>query len=207
MSNDTAHKLLIANRGEIAVRILRTASRLNLRTVAIYADSDATAAHAVLADEAVELKLNTDNPGATARGYLDAEAIIAICKEHAVTLVHPGYGFLSENAPFAQMVADAGMTWLGPRPDTITTMGLKHHARQLAQEVDVPVVPGCEGLLEEAEEAVAFADKVGYPVMLKSTAGGGGMGLVICNTPEEVRDKFQSTRARAQVCTPVFVSS
>ncbi|KAI0808367.1 urea carboxylase [Fomes fomentarius] len=195
MSNETAHKLLIANRGEIAVRILRTASRLKLRTVAIYADSDATAPHVVLADEAVELKLNT---GASARGYLDAEAIIAICKEHAVTLVHPGYGFLSENAPFAQMVADAGMTWLGPRPETITTMGLKHRARQLAQEVDVPVVPGCEGLLEEAEEAVAFADKVGYPIMLKSTAGGGGMGLVICNTPEEVRDKFLSTRARAQ---------
>ncbi|KAI0794782.1 Pre-ATP-grasp domain-containing protein [Fomes fomentarius] len=110
MSKSTAHKLLIANRGKIAVRILRTASHLNIRTVATYVDSDATAPHAVQSDEAVQFKLNTDDPGASARGYLDAEAIIAICKEHAVTLVHHGYGFLSENAPFAQMVADAGIT-------------------------------------------------------------------------------------------------
>ncbi|KAI0759541.1 urea carboxylase [Trametes elegans] len=194
----SSHKLLVANRGEIAVRVLRTARRLGIPTIAVYTRTDATAPHAILADEAVALRADDEDPVSNARGYLDADAILTICKERGVTLVHPGYGFLSENERFAQMVVDAGITWLGPRPDTIEAMGLKHRARELAIEVDVPLVPGSKSLLRDADEAVALADSIGYPVMLKSTAGGGGMGLVVCNTAEDLRVKFASTQARAQ---------
>ncbi|KAH9896131.1 urea carboxylase [Cubamyces lactineus] len=192
------HKLLVANRGEIAVRVLRTARRLRIRTVAVYTRSDATAPHVVLADEAVALRPEDDDPVSNARGYLDADAIVTICKERGVTLVHPGYGFLSENAHFAQMVVDAGIAWLGPRPDTIEAMGLKHRARELAVEVDVPLVPGSKSLLRDVEDAVDLANGIGYPVMLKSTAGGGGMGLVVCHSAEELRVRFASTQARAK---------
>ncbi|KAI1786174.1 carbamoyl-phosphate synthase L chain ATP-binding protein [Ganoderma leucocontextum] len=192
------HKLLIANRGEIAVRILRTAKRLGIRTVAVYTRSDATAPHAVLADEAAALHPEDVDPVSNARGYLDADAIVAVCKERGVTLLHPGYGFLSEDARFAQKVVDAGATWLGPRPETIEAMGLKHRARDLAQAVDVPLVPGSHGLLQDVDGAVASSEEIGFPVMLKSTAGGGGMGLVVCGTADELRAKFPSTQARAQ---------
>ena len=201
-ANSTAyasHKLLVANRGEIAVRILRTAKRLQIRTVAVYTRPDATAPHVVLADEAVALRAHDEDPVSNARGYSDAAALVAICKERGVTLVHPGYGFLSENAAFAQMVVDAGIGWLGPRPETIEAMGLKHRARELAMEVDVPLVPGSKGLLRDVDDAVGLAAEIGLPVMLKSTAGGGGMGLVVCNSLDELREKFQSTQARAQV--------
>ncbi|KAI0641597.1 urea carboxylase [Trametes meyenii] len=198
MPSYASHKLLVANRGEIAVRVLRTAHRLQLPTVAVYTRSDATAPHVVLADEAVALRPDDEDPVSNARGYLDADAILAICKERCVTLVHPGYGFLSENARFAQMVLDAGITWLGPRPDTIEAMGLKHRARELAMEVGVPLVPGSKGLLGDVDGAVQLANEIGYPVMLKSTAGGGGMGLVVCNSSEGLRLKFSSTQARAQ---------
>ncbi len=195
----TSHKLLVANRGEIAVRILRTAKRLNVATVAVYTRPDATAPHVILADEAVALRAHDEDPVSNAAGYLDAEAIVTVCKDRGVTLVHPGYGFLSENASFAQMVVDAGIGWLGPRPGTIEAMGLKHRARELAREVDVPLVPGSQGLLRDVDDAVALASEIGLPVMLKSTAGGGGMGLVVCNSVEELREKFESTQARAQV--------
>lgn len=192
------HKLLIANRGEIAVRILRTAKRLKIPTVAVYTRSDATSRHVLLADEAVALKPEDPDPVSNSRGYLDAEAIVAICKERRVTLVHPGYGFLSENAHFARLLADAGITFLGPRPEAIQAMGLKHEARELAKEVDVPLIPGSEGLLNDAEEAARIATEIGFPVMLKSTAGGGGMGLVVCNNVDELRTKFSTTQERAK---------
>ncbi|KAI0820844.1 urea carboxylase [Trametes gibbosa] len=193
-----SHKLLVANRGEIAVRIIRTAHRLGIPTIAVYTRSDATAPHVVLANEAVPLRPDNEDPVSNARGYLDADAILTICKQRGVTLVHPGYGFLSENARFAQLVVDAGITWLGPQPATIESMGLKHRARELAVEVAVPLVPGSESLLRDVEEAVGLANEVGYPVMLKSTAGGGGMGLVLCTNTEDLRGKFASTQARAQ---------
>ena len=192
------HKLLIANRGEIAVRILRTAKRLGIRTIAVYTRLDATAPHVVLADESVALRPDDADPVSNARGYLDGDAIVAICKERGATLLHPGYGFLSEDARFAQKVQDAGVTWLGPRPETIEAMGLKHRARELAREVDVPLVPGSQGLLQDVDGAVAFSEEIGFPVMLKSTAGGGGMGLVVCGTADEVRAKFPSIQGRAQ---------
>ncbi|TFY59196.1 hypothetical protein EVJ58_g5928 [Rhodofomes roseus] len=190
-------KLLVANRGEIAVRILRTARRLHIPTVAIYTRTDATSPHVLLADEAVALRPDDPDPVSNSRGYLDAEAIVDICKERGVTLVHPGYGFLSENTQFASLLRDAGVTFLGPRPETIQTMGLKHEAKALAIEVDVPLVPGSDGLLESEDEAVKVANKIGYPIMLKSTAGGGGMGLVICRNAEELRTRFHSTQERA----------
>ncbi|KAM5536440.1 hypothetical protein V8D89_009876 [Ganoderma adspersum] len=192
------HKLLIANRGEVAVRILRTAKRLGICTIAVYTRSDATAPHVVLGDEAAALRPDDVDPISNARGYLDADAIVAICKERGATLMHPGYGFLSEDARFAQKVTDAGVTWLGPRPETIEAMGLKHRARDLAREVDVPLVPGSRGLLQDVDGAVAFAEEIGFPVMLKCTAGGGGMGLVVCGSADELRDKFPSIQARAQ---------
>ena len=196
-----SHKLLVANRGEIAVRILRTARRLGLRTLAVYTRADATAPHVVLADEAAPLLPDEADPVANARGYADAAELVRVCKEHGATLVHPGYGFLSENAAFAEAVVQAGARWVGPRAETIEAMGLKHRARELAEEVGVPLVPGSKGLMRDLEEAVAVAEDIGYPVMLKSTAGGGGMGLVVCNSADEVRVRFPATQARAQVRT------
>ena len=192
-------KLLVANRGEIAVRILRTARRLGIPTVAIYTLTDATAPHVALADEAVALRPNDTNPATNARGYLDVDALVEICNARQVTLVHPGYGFLSENAEFAEALENAGITWVGPKPETIRGMGLKHEARETAMRADVPVVPGSEGVLRDAEDAVRTAKGMGFPVMLKSTAGGGGMGLVVCQTEEEVAEKFKATQARAKV--------
>lgn len=192
-------KLLIANRGEIAVRVLRTAKRLHISTVAVYTHSDATSPHVLLADEAVALRPDDADPVSNSRGYLDAEAIVDICKERGVTLVHPGYGFLSENTHFANLLRDAGITFLGPRPETIEAMGLKHEAKAIAVEAGVPLVPGSDGLLATEEEAVSVAAKIGYPIMLKSTAGGGGMGLVICRSVDELRARLHSTRERATV--------
>ncbi|OCH84481.1 urea carboxylase [Obba rivulosa] len=192
------HKLLVANRGEIAVRILRTAARLQIPTVAIYTRSDATSPHVLLADEAVALRADDEDPVSNSRGYLDAEAIVRICRDCDVTLVHPGYGFLSENPSFASLLAEAGLTFLGPRPETIRSMGLKHESRTLALGSKVPLVPGLQGLLANVDEAISVASEIGFPVMLKSTAGGGGMGLVVCRSAEELRLKFPATQERAK---------
>lgn len=193
MSTRSAHKLLIANRGEIAVRILRTAERLFIPTVAIYTPSDAQAPHVRLASQSVPL------PGDDAHGYLDAQAITNICKEFDVTLVHPGYGFLSENSDFARMLGKEGVTFLGPHPDCIETLGLKHMARDLAAEVGLPLVPGSKGLVYGVEAALECAQNVGWPIIMKCTAGGGGLGLVTCKDEQEVRKKFGTTKERAKV--------
>ena len=196
-------KLLIANRGEIAVRILKTAQKLNILTLAIYTQPDITSPHVSLADEAIPLYANDSNPDngtSNTRGYTDAEEILRVCTTHGVTLVHPGYGFLSENAEFARAVQEKGMTWVGPRPDIVRGMGLKHEAREIAENAGVPIVPGSEGsLLQDVEEAVRVASMIGYPVLLKATAGGGGMGMVVCNDEEDIKFKFDTTRDRAVV--------
>lgn len=170
------HKLLVANRGEIAVRILRTARKLGIPTVAVYTRSDATAPHVTLADEAVALLPDVSDAPANARGYTDAGALLDAARAHGVTLVHPGYGFLAENAEFAREVEKSGITWLGPNAEVIRTMGLKHEARKVAVRAGVPVVPGSEGLVVNVEDAVDVAARVEYPVMIKSTAGGWGYG-------------------------------
>ncbi|KAI0100065.1 urea carboxylase [Nemania sp. FL0031] len=180
----TISKVLIANRGEIAVRCIRAARELGVASVAIYTPSDATSLHVALADEAVQLS------GDGMSGYLDIDDIIQICCTSSVDAVIPGYGFLSENATFAQKVLDAGMTFVGPSPESMTDMGLKHRAREIAQLAKVPIIPGTS-LLGSEEEALVAAKQLGYPVMLKATGGGGGMGLKICYTSEDVQHSFE----------------
>lgn len=195
------HKLLIANRGEIAVRIIRTAKKLGLRTVAIYTPSDSLSPHVILADEAIPLPLDNDTVSTTseANAYLKGSSIVSICQSHSVTLLHPGYGFLSENAEFARQVVDVGITWLGPRSDIILLMGMKHEARKVAIQASLEVVPGSDGLVTTLNDAIVVAKKVGFPVILKATAGGGGMGMVVCSHESELKDKFQTTKDRAKV--------
>jgi urea carboxylase len=184
--------LLVANRGEIAVRIIRTAKASNIRTVAIYTQADAASIHVSTADEAVLLS------GPDAKAYLDGDQIVEIAKTHKVNAVIPGYGFLSENTDFARQVADAGMVFCGPSPKCIEDFGIKHTARELAAKADVPIVPGTKGLVNSEDEAVEEAKKLGFPVMLKATAGGGGMGLLTCEDEKQVKESFKTVQSRGE---------
>ncbi|KAF7593818.1 hypothetical protein BBP40_010752 [Aspergillus hancockii] len=184
--------LLVANRGEIAVRILKTAKKLNLRTIAVYTEPDAASTHVHLADEAFLLE------GPPSKAYIDGDQIIEIAKRGHVNVIIPGYGFLSENADFARTVAGAGMVFAGPSPESIEAFGLKHTARDLATKAGVPIVPGSKGLVTSEEEAIEVAKNLGFPVMLKATAGGGGMGLLTCNSEDEVRESFATVRSRGE---------
>lgn len=184
--------LLVANRGEIAVRLIKTAKKLGIKTVSIYTASDAASIHVSAADEAVLLS------GPDSKAYLDGEQIIEIARKAKVNVIIPGYGFLSENTEFAKQVADAGMVFAGPKPKAITDFGIKHTARELAAAADTPIVPGTKGLVGSEDEAVKEATKLGYPVMLKATAGGGGMGLVTCDTEEDVRKSFKTVQSRGE---------
>ncbi|BGO94863.1 hypothetical protein NBRC10512_002530 [Rhodotorula toruloides] len=175
------HKLLIANRGEIALRCMRSAAALKIPTVAVYMEADASAPHVFKADEA-----------ALVPAYIDQDAVLNVCREKGVTMIHPGYGFLSENEAFAAKVEKAGIIWLGPTPSQIEAMGLKHEARARAIKADVPVLPGSE-LVETLDLALEQAGKVGYPILLKATAGGGGMGMSICWSEAELKKAFQGT--------------
>ncbi|OGE50922.1 hypothetical protein PENARI_c015G08798 [Penicillium arizonense] len=184
--------LLIANRGEIAVRIIKTAKELGVRTISIYTAADATSQHVRAADEAVLL------PGDDSTAYINGNEIIEIARAHQVDAIIPGYGFLSENVEFAQAVANAGMVFVGPKPEAIEAFGLKHRAREIAVAAGVPIVPGTQGLLVTEDEAVDAANELGYPVMLKATGGGGGMGLMICKSVEEVRESLTQVRSRGE---------
>ncbi|PPR04572.1 hypothetical protein CVT24_012025 [Panaeolus cyanescens] len=201
------HKLLVANRGEIAVHIIQTAKKLKLPTLAIYTPSDALSPHVSLADEAVEVNLQDDPTNTDSRHegqteayiYLSPERLLRICTSHNVTLVHPGYGFLSENADFAQRIIEAGIGWVGPSPDIIRLMGSKHAARGVAKRAGIAVVPGSEGLLGgDVEECVELAKQCGFPVLLKATAGGGGMGMMVCEDEKRVREALGPLRARCK---------
>ena len=174
-------KLLIANRGEIAVRIIRAAKTLGIQTVQVHSSADAESLAVRLADEAIEI-----GPPPAGKSYLNSEAILSAAQESGASAVHPGYGFLAENAGFADLVESAGLIFVGPRGETIRTMGDKATARQAAQEAGVPTVPGSNGLLASPEAARALAEEIGYPVMIKATAGGGGRGIRIAQTPEEL---------------------
>ena len=176
--------VLIANRGEIARRIIRTARELGLRTVAVYSDADRAAPHVREADEAVRL-----GPAPARESYLDIDAILAACRRLGVGAIHPGYGFLSENLGFARRVEQEGLAFIGPTPDQIAAFGQKHTARELASLAGVPMLEGT-GLLVDADEAVSAAERIGLPVMLKATGGGGGIGMHACSTVGEVRDAF-----------------
>ena len=166
-------KVLIANRGEIACRIIRTLREMGVKSVAVYSDADATAAHVLLADEAVRI-----GPAAPKDSYLNVAALLKAIKETGAEAVHPGYGFLSENAEFARTLEKEGIAFIGPTPEQLVDFGLKHRAKELAEKFGVPLVPGT-GLLSGVDEAVREAERVTYPVMLKSTAGGGGIGIPI----------------------------
>ncbi|GAA5131626.1 urea carboxylase [Luteolibacter yonseiensis] len=179
-------KILIANRGEIAARAIRTFQKLGYRSIAVYSDPDAGAPHVDLADEARHL-----GPGPVSESYLLKDKLLEIALESGADAVFPGYGLLSENTDFARMCEDAGVRWLGPTPEQIIAFGLKHEARRLAGDAGVPLVPGT-GLLENAEAAISAAEGIGYPVMLKSTAGGGGIGMKVCRDADELRREFES---------------
>lgn len=181
MSFDT---VLIANRGAIATRIIRTLRRMGLKSVAVYSEADVDSLHVSQADEAVCI-----GPAPAAESYLNVAAILAAAKATGASAIHPGYGFLAENAEFAEACAAAGVAFIGPNPDNIRTFGLKHSARALAREHGVPLAPGTE-LLQDEDEAVTAAREIGYPVMLKATAGGGGIGMRVCEDDDAVRQGF-----------------
>ncbi|KAK5172580.1 uncharacterized protein LTR77_002700 [Saxophila tyrrhenica] len=194
--------ILIANRGEvqapfsiranqrIAVRIIKTAKKLGIKTISIYTPADAASLHVSQADEAVLLPDNNS--------YTDGETIIKIAKEKNADAIIPGYGFLSENADFARAVGEAGLAWVGPSPESIEAFGIKHVARELAEKAGVPIVPGTKGLVTSEEDALEESQKLGYPVMLKATAGGGGMGLVVCEKAEDVKEGFRMVQSRGK---------
>lgn len=184
--------LLIANRGEIACRIIRTARALGIRTVAVYSDADATALHVQQADEAVHI-----GPSPARESYLVGAQIIAAAKATGAEAIHPGYGFLSENAEFAQSVMDAGLVWVGPKPASITAMGLKDAAKKLMAEAGVPVTPGYMGENQDPTFLARQADDIGYPVLIKAVAGGGGKGMRKVDAPSEFADALVSCQREA----------
>ena len=185
-------KILIANRGEIACRVIRSARALGVRTVAVHSDADAGALHVREADEAVRV-----GPAPAAASYLDQTAILAAIRETGAEAVHPGYGFLSENAGFARALEEAGVAFVGPPASAIEKMGDKITSKRIAAEAGVSTVPGFMGLIEDADEAVRIAGEVGYPVMIKATAGGGGKGMRIARSEGEVREGFERARSEA----------
>ena len=187
-------KVLIANRGEIALRILRACQDIGLKTVAIYSTADANAKHVRLADQAICI-----GPGPAKDSYLNMSAIMAAAEISGADAVHPGYGFFSENAEFARMVIDHGMVFIGPTPEHIHTMGDKIIAKKYIKALGIPVVPGSEGEVKTIEDALKIAEEMGYPVLVKASAGGGGKGMQVAQNAEELRAGFPLARQEAQV--------
>ncbi|MFW6732627.1 MAG: acetyl-CoA carboxylase biotin carboxylase subunit [Synechococcus sp.] len=186
-------KLLIANRGEIALRILRTCRELGIATVAVHSTVDRTALHVQLADEAVCVG---DSP--SSRSYLNIPNIIAAATSRGADAIHPGYGFLAENDRFAEICNAHGLTFVGPSPEAIRAMGDKSTAKATMQRVGVPTIPGSEGLLEDAAEASRLAASMGYPVMIKATAGGGGRGMRLVHRPDDLEGLFKAAQGEAE---------
>jgi len=180
-------KVLIANRGEIAVRISRAAKDAGITTVAVYADQDRDARHVKLADEAYALDGTT-----SAETYLVIDKLLGVARRSGANAVHPGYGFLAENAAFAEAVIDAGLIWIGPSPDAIRSLGDKVSARHIAERVGAPLAPGTLNPVTTAEEVIAFADEFGLPVAIKAAFGGGGRGLKVARTREEIAERYES---------------
>jgi len=178
-------KILIANRGEIACRVIKTARRMGIATVAVYSQADRDALHVRIADEAILL-----GPSPPAESYLAADRILAACRETGAEAVHPGYGFLSENAAFARQVAEAGIVFIGPEAEAIELMGDKIISKELARKAGISTIPGSEGAIGSAEEAVLAAKEIGYPAMLKASAGGGGKGMRIVRNDGECLESF-----------------
>ena len=182
-------KILVANRGEIACRVFRTAKRMGIKTVAVYSDADARSPHVLMADDAVRLGL-----APAAESYLKAELILLAAKETGADCIHPGYGFLSERESFARACAEAGIAFVGPPPNAIAAMGDKIESKKLAKEAGVNVVPGFLGEIADTDEAVRIATDIGYPVMMKASAGGGGKGMRLAYSEQDVREGFEATK-------------
>lgn len=180
-------KILIANRGEIAVRIMSTCAQLGVKTVAVHSEADRNSYHVRCADESVNL-----GDGPASENYLSPQAIIKAAQDTGAEAIHPGYGFLSENAGFARAVQDAGLVFIGPPADAISTMGEKVAARAVAVAADVPLAPGSDGAIETAEQIVTFGEEHGFPVVVKASAGGGGRGMRRIDTPEDAADALSS---------------
>ncbi len=187
------NKILIANRGEIAVRVIKTCQRLGIPTVAVYSEADADTLAVEMADEAVFI-----GPPAPGESYLQMEKIIAACEETGADAVHPGFGFLSENASFPAALAEKGIAWIGPNAHAIAAMGDKLESKKLAAEAGVNTVPGFKGEIVDDQQAVEVAGEIGYPVMIKASAGGGGKGMRIARSEEEVREGFTAARNEAR---------
>lgn len=185
-------KILIANRGEIACRVIKTARKMGIQTVAIYSDADRNALHVSMADEAIHI-----GPPPANQSYIVIDKVMAAIKESGAQAVHPGYGFLSENAKFAEALDAAGVAFIGPPVKAIEAMGDKITSKKIAQEAGVSTVPGYMGLIEDADEAVKISHEIGYPVMIKASAGGGGKGMRIAWNDQEAREGFQSSKNEA----------
>jgi propionyl-CoA carboxylase alpha chain len=186
-------KILIANRGEIACRVIRTARRMGIATVAVYSDADAEALHVRMADDAIRI-----GPAPSAESYLRTDRIVEACRRSGAEAVHPGYGFLSENVAFASGLAEAGIVFVGPEPKAIAAMGDKIASKKLARAAGLPTVPGHLDIVPDAESAVRIARDIGYPVMIKASAGGGGKGMRIAAADDEARDGFRAAAGEAR---------
>ncbi|MGH7003401.1 MAG: acetyl-CoA carboxylase biotin carboxylase subunit [Alphaproteobacteria bacterium] len=185
-------KILIANRGEIACRVMRTARRMGIKTVAVYSEADADALHVQMADEAVAI-----GPAPSQQSYLSIEKIIAACKATGAEAVHPGYGFLSENAKFAEIVEEHGLTFIGPSPDHIRMMGDKVEAKKAMRSLKVPCVPGTEDAVTDPELARTIAAEIGYPVLIKAAGGGGGKGMKVASQASELAEMMTLAKREA----------
>ena len=185
-------KLLIANRGEIAVRVIRACRELGIESVAVYSEADKESLHVQLADEAYCI-----GPKASKDSYLNFTNIISVAKLTECDAIHPGYGFLAENADFAELCRDVNIIFVGPTPEAINKMGTKDVARQTMQEAGVPIVPGSEGIIKDDEEAITLASKIGYPVIIKATAGGGGKGIRVARNEQELIKGINITQQEA----------
>ncbi len=187
------NKLLVANRGEISLRIMRTAREMGIQTVAVYSEADRNAPHVRFADEAICL-----GPAPSSQSYLNSDAIIQVCHDLKVDAIHPGYGFLSENAEFAAKVDKAGIIFVGPSPESIRVMGSKLAAKNAVSKYGIPMVPGTEEAIDDIPKAKATAKSIGYPILIKASAGGGGKGMRIVNNEEEFEEQMQRAISEAQ---------
>ncbi len=186
-------KILIANRGEIAIRVMRTARKMGIKTVAVYSDIDRDAPHVRYADEAIHV-----GPSPSAESYLVMENILQAAKDTGAEGIHPGYGFLSENAVFANMVTDAGIKFIGPKPHAIEIMGSKLAAKDAVKDYNIPMVPGIDKAIEDVQKAIVIAEDIGFPILIKASAGGGGKGMRIVNNSEELPEQMERAISEAK---------